>query len=224
MTRILLTSTENIPLIGGGPVSADILTLALRHAPRLVAADGGADRAKGLGFTPTAIIGDMDSLDKIEYWQNSDLAMYKIDEQDTTDFEKCLYSITTPLVIGVGFLGGRTDHTLAALNTLVRMHKTPVLLVGEGEVIFAAGPVFSADLSRGTPVSFFPLSRIAGLASEGLRWPIEGLVFEPDGQIGTSNEALGGRVEARFDRACMLVRLPLSALNQGIAALNMRAH
>jgi thiamine pyrophosphokinase len=46
--------------------------------------------------------------------------VHHLPEQDTTDFEKCLYSVAAPLLLGVGFLGGRADHHLAAMNVLVR--------------------------------------------------------------------------------------------------------
>ena len=40
---------------------------------------------------------------------------------------------------------------------------------------------------------------VRGLVSEGLRWPVAGRELSPEGRIGTSNLALGGRVRLRFD-------------------------
>ncbi len=119
MTKTLVTCTENVTLVGGGPGSATALALAVGKAPCVIAADGGADRAKAIGIVPSTIIGDIDSFSKVESWQNSDVKMFKIDEQETTDFEKCLYSVSAPVFLGVGFLGARTDHGLAAMNAMV---------------------------------------------------------------------------------------------------------
>ncbi len=54
--------------------------------------------------------------------------------------------------------------------------------------------------------------------SEGLRWPIDGLAFAPNGRVGTSN-AVTGPVALRFDGDGMLVILPRTALPQVIKAL-----
>ena len=48
--------------------------------------------------------------------------------------------------------------------------------------------------------------------SEGLRWPIDGLAFDPTGRIGTSNAATGGVVRLGFDAPRMLVILPVDLL------------
>lgn len=227
MTRILLDTSSTLTLIGGAPAPADLLTLALDHAPLLIAADGGADRARALGRTPAAILGDMDSLDKAETWQNSDVEMYQIDEQDTTDFEKCLYSINAPLMIGVGFLGGHIDHALAAMGALVRYGHKPVVLLDESSVVFHAGPDLRMSLPAGTRVSFFPMLPVTGLAMEGLEWPRhwpqDGLRFAPDGRLATSNEASGGAIRARFSGPGMLACLPLSALAAVIEAISSPA-
>lgn len=224
MTQALVKSTENLTLIGSGPVSAAGLSIAIARAPHLVAADGGADRAHALGHRPSAIIGDMDSLSKVENWQNSDLAMYRIEEQDTTDFEKCLTRVEAPLILAVGFIGGRVDHTLAALNVLVRHGPRPVALLGEADVTFACGREAAIDVALGTPVSIFPMAPVRGTGSEGLEWPLDGLAFAPDAAVGTSNRATGPRVRVLFDRPGALMTVPLTALDQVIAALSTRAY
>ena len=53
--------------------------------------------------------------------------LHPIPEQDSTDFDKCLRHIAAPLVLGVGFLGGRVDHELAAFSTLVTRCDRPAL-------------------------------------------------------------------------------------------------
>jgi thiamine pyrophosphokinase len=55
------------------------------------------------------------------------------------------------------------------------------------------------------------MAQVAGLEWEGLRWPLRG-GFRPDGRIGTSNIALGGRVRMAFDAPRMLLILPAALL------------
>ena len=138
--------------------------------------------------------------------------MHPILEQDTTDLEKCLYSVAAPLFIGLGFLGGRIDHHLAAMNALVRFAETPVVLVGGEDLCFLCPPRFEIALAPGTRVSLFPMGPVRGRPSDGLRWPVSGLAFDPTGRIGTSNEATGGLVRIGFDAPRMLVILPAGLL------------
>jgi thiamine pyrophosphokinase len=120
MDNAVVESHHGVTLVGGGPVSRAALALALAHAPRLVAADGGADRALRLGHVPEAVIGDMDSLSDVAKIQLSERLHY-VAEQETTDFDKALRLIRAPFVLGLGFAGARMDHGLAVLNSLVAM-------------------------------------------------------------------------------------------------------
>ncbi|MEO1292618.1 MAG: thiamine diphosphokinase [Pseudomonadota bacterium] len=181
-----------VTLIGGGAVDADGLATARALAPSVVAADGGADH-----FTPGSIhgvIGDMDSITDPAGWQASPTPFIPLAEQDSTDFEKCLYSVAAPLVIGLGFLGCRLDHSLAALHVLLRYAHRRVVLVGEGEAVFLLPPTLSLTMAPGALVSLVPLRPVTATASEGLRWPVDGFTFELGRQSGTSNELIAERL------------------------------
>ncbi|MEO0911614.1 MAG: thiamine diphosphokinase [Pseudomonadota bacterium] len=215
----LVRASEAITLVGGGPVPADRIRAALQRAPVLVAADGGADRARALGHLPDAIIGDLDSLSNHEWWRKSGISVHRIPEQDSTDFEKCLRATEAPLILAVGFLGGRFDHALAVASALVAYRARPVLVLGEEDVIFHCPEVLALELPAGARVSFFPLGEIRGTESAGLRWSVEGLAMRPGGVIGTSNEAVGGPVRAAFDAPGILVILPVDHLDAAIGAV-----
>ena len=139
------------------------------------------------------------------------MPIHPIPEQETTDLEKCLYSVEAPLFVGLGFLGGRIDHHLAAMNALVKFAAVPVVLVGGEDLCFLCPPELAIDLPAGTRVSLFPMGPVRG-RSEGLLWPIDGLAFDPTGRIGTSNAATGGVVRIGFDAPRMLVILPVDLL------------
>jgi len=187
---LIVEQMEPVTLIGGGAVAAGDLDLALSLAPFLVAADGGAERALAEGHKPQAVIGDLDSLSNIVRKQLAPNTIFEIAEQTNTDFHKALSFIKAPVVLAVGFLGGRVDHQLAAFNTLVQVLGSPCILLGEHEVIFHVPPEISLPTQSGDIVSLFPLDVISG-GSTGLEWPLEGLHLSPMGRIGTSNRAEG---------------------------------
>ncbi|NNU80251.1 thiamine diphosphokinase [Halovulum dunhuangense] len=223
MDSILFDSSEKVTLIGAAAQPRGLLDMALERAPRLVAADGGADRALEAGRAPEAVIGDLDSATSVDHWRAQGIAVHRIAEQETTDLEKCLYSLRAPLILGCGFLGERTDHALAAMSALVAYRARPVILLGEQDLVFHCPERLVLDLPEGLPVSFFPLAPVTGLHSSGLVWGVAGLGLAPGGRIGTSNRAAGGRVEAGFDGPGVLVILPLQALDAAIAALSIPA-
>jgi thiamine pyrophosphokinase len=207
----LCTVVEPVTLVGGGPVDPGHLEAALAIAPVAVAADGGGDLVLPGGRRFRAVIGDMDSLADPERLRAAGVPVHLIAEQESTDLEKCLYSVEAPLFVGLGFLGGRIDHHLAAMNALVKFPRVPVVLVGGEDLCFLCPPEFAIDLAARTRVSLFPMGPVRG-RSEGLLWPVEGLAFDPGGRIGTSNAAAGGVVRIGFDAPRMLVILPAGLL------------
>jgi len=217
MDTAIVESHHGVTLVGGGPVSQAALSLALTYAPRLVAADGGADRALRLGHLPQAVIGDLDSISDVAKRQLKD-RLHLVSEQETTDFEKALRRIRAPFVLGLGFAGARIDHGLAVLNCLVRHTDRHCLILTGQDVVFAAPPRLDLTLPVGSRVSLYPLAPMRG-QSDGLRWPIDAVRFAPDGMIGTSNQVAARRVRLTFDTAAMLVILPRARLGAVLDAL-----
>ncbi|QYX55724.1 thiamine diphosphokinase [Roseovarius sp. SCSIO 43702] len=218
---MIVHGNEPITLVGGGSVAESGLRAALRHAPRVVAADSGADAALAAGVVPEAVIGDLDSLSNEARARIPGERVHRIAEQDSTDFDKALRNIEAPLVIGVGFLGKRLDHQLAACNTLVRYPGKRAVLTSEDSLVLLSPPNFALDLARGVTVSLFPMGAVEGV-SEGLEWPIDGLNFAPDGMIGTSNRATGA-IQLGFTAPKMLLSLPSDCLDGVVASLGRSA-
>jgi len=210
---------EKVTLVGAGKAYNGDITEALTYAPRLVAADGGVKNAVKIGQMPDLVIGDMDSARKRDLAGLPPDRVVRIAEQDTTDFEKCLMTFSAPLILGVGFLGGRLDHELAALSVLVRYAAQPCILLSRTELCFHLATTLTLAVDPGTRLSLFPMARVSG-RSTGLRWPIAGLDFAPDGRIGTSNAVEDTQVTLAMDGPGMLIILPRATLPQVIAALS----
>ena len=220
MNHLIVQSSDAVTLVGGGPVSRPALSEALRFAPMIVAADAGADRVLRLGQMPQAVIGDMDSLTVAARLRLAG-RLFPIAEQHSTEFDKALQLIAAPFVLGLGFSGARLDHGLAVLNALVRHSGRRCLILSARDVTFLCPPDLTLTLPPGSRLSLFPMGQVTG-ESEGLRWPLQGQDFAPDGLIGTSNEVATPEVRLRFSAPKMLVILPRVALAAALRGLGLR--
>ena len=218
MNLSIVDSPDGVTLVGGGPVQARLLGMALRRAPVLVAADGGADRALAAGHVPVAVIGDFDSLSAEARRRIPPDRQHRIAEQETTDFDKALRSIAAPFVLALGFAGARIDHSLAVFNTLLRHPGRVCIVLGAEDAVFLCPPDLTLRLPVGDRLSLFPMGAVRG-TSDGLRWPIDGIALAPDGPIGTSNAVSAPTVRLRVDAARLLVILPRRRLDAVLDAL-----
>jgi thiamine pyrophosphokinase len=218
MKQAIVESLQGVTLAGGGPFGKALLRRALAFAPVIVGADGGADRLLRLGAEPSAVIGDFDSISAAAQARLAG-RLFPIAEQETTDFDKALRSIHAPFVLGLGFAGARLDHGLAVLNGLLHHPEQRCLVLSPQDICFLAPLELRLDLPLGSRFSLFPMGRVTG-DSEGLRWPIAGLQFAPDGRIGTSNE-VSGPVHLQFSARKMLVMLPLKYLSAALQGLGV---
>jgi len=217
MAHDIVQCSQGVTLVGAGPVEAGVLTLARGLAPVLVAADGGVQHCLSIGLVPSAIIGDFDSVSEQDLNAAKRAELLRVEEQESTDFEKCLERIMAPYVLAVGVTGGRVDHELAVWSVLARHVGPPTLVLGDEDLIFAAPNNIELDLPIGTRVSLFPMTELEG-TSEGLEWPIDGFRLSPTGKIGTSNRSTG-LVRLSMPTPGCLVILPKSVLEIALSAL-----
>lgn len=186
------TFEDVLVIVGGGAVDAELLRELYASGARIVGADGGADQVAAAGLKPEVIIGDFDSLKDPAKWLGKTRLM-QISEQETTDFEKALYSTRAPVTVALGMTGKRFDHTLAALDAVARYaEKRKIILVDEHDIALALTEAFSFQVAYGERVSIHPLAPITFWRSEGLRYPLDAVKLAPGVRTGTSNEAMVG--------------------------------
>ena len=187
----MLRYDSPVVLVGAAPVEIGPALEAVADSWPLIAADGGADALLKIGRRPDLVIGDMDSAGPLP----DDLPTLPLAGQDDTDFEKCLAWICAPLIVGLGFLEGRLDHTLAAMHALTAIkHDRPIMLVGDTDLVLRLRGDIAFEAEPGDRVSVWPLGIQAFQSSTGLKWPLDGLQMEIGRLIGTSNLAVGGSV------------------------------
>ena len=219
MTSFIVHSDEPIALFGGGEANSTIIARVKDTVSLVVAADSGANLALEHNIVPDAVIGDFDSVTPEVLAALPKHVLHKIDEQDSTDFDKALRNISAPLILAVGFTGARLDHQLAAMSTLVARADKRCLIISEHEIVFVCPPRLQLALKEGTVFSLFPMGQVSG-TSRGLKWPIDGMTFSPDHRVGTSNE-VAGPIDLTMNAPKMLVILPIAALDVVIESLSL---
>ena len=202
-----------VMLIGGGFWDSKSSRTMVDSFSGVICADQGGRAALDAGITPDLIVGDMDSFTGPFEGQVVHLA-----EQDTTDFEKCLYTVQAPLYVGYGFLGGRLDHELATLSTLTRYPEKNIILIGEKDVCFLCPPKITIKIDKGARFSVFPMGDVE-MCSTGLEWPLDGLKMSPTTQIATSNRASNDQVTLSAEKGHAIAIVPLAYLDAVKAAL-----
>lgn len=208
MNHAIVFQDEPVLLVGGAVGDNALLLSLLEDAGTVIAADSGADWLRAVGRLPDVLIGDLDSVSEDTRAALPPERVHRIAEQDSTDFDKAVRSISAPLIVGIGFLGGRVDHMLAAMTVLARYPDRAIVLVGDRDVVAHVPPRLELPLAPGIRVSLFPMRPVRGV-SVGLRWPIDGLILSPGARVGTSNLA-EGPVTVSPETEGLLVILPVS--------------
>ncbi|MEM7721451.1 MAG: thiamine diphosphokinase [Pseudomonadota bacterium] len=215
---VLIQSETAVTLLGGSHIDKADLVAARALAPLVVAADGGAHSALAHGVIPDAVIGDLDSFDPAIAPSIPSDRIHHIPEQDSTDFDKALRSISAPFVLALGFVGGRIDHELAAYHTLIARPTPPCVVLGSEDLVVHIPHRIDMDLPPGTRVSLFTMAPVTARLS-GLKWSFDAIELSPTTRIGTSNSALGGPVRLSFDGPGTLLILPRDQLPTLLDAL-----
>ncbi len=181
-----MTFDKTLLLLGNAPITDALANWVSHWTGPVVCADGGARHLGAL--TASAIIGDMDSYTGTDGWTDTD--------QNSTDFEKCLARIDAPGIIGVGFLGGRWDHSLAALSALAKA-PCPVTLIDHENAIRLVVNDYDGIHTTGEIVGVIPMEPCEFQSSHGLQYPLDGIRLALGDWVGSSNCVNDSKVSIR---------------------------
>lgn len=218
-----MASSDHVLIVADGDVDGTWLAVLLDGvAPRplIFAADGGAAKATAQGYTPDVVMGDLDSLGDADHERLEALGVeFRVAERDKdhSDMELCVVAAIEAGARRVSILGAlgprRPEHSIANLLLLAdpRLDGLDVELLAPGSRLVrvgtAAGPGHAAISGQpGDFVSLFPLgTRVDGVATQGLRYPLhdESLPLGPS--RGLSNELVGSSARVSSRRGCLLV-------------------
>lgn len=211
-------------VLAGGDMSTSLLQRWVLGASVVLAADAGADRLRAAGLTPSAIIGDMDSLSDMAYWRglerDGSVRLAANSDQETTDCDKLLSfaeqeghrSITL-----IGAEGDRLDHVLATVHSAARATIDVRFALRSGVAwVLNSGDRFRLPGVAGRTLSLVPIVACEGVSLSGVRWPLVDSALSPLGGTSISNRVSGPEVEARIRSGAMLL---VMALPEGEAPL-----
>jgi thiamine pyrophosphokinase len=182
-------------IIAAGPMGeygAILRKAAPRAGDRVLCVDGGYRHAAGLGLTPEAVIGDLDSLGDAP----AGVRVLRFPpEKDQTDtvlaIDYALRQGCRELCI-LGGLRGRLDHTYAnfcALQYIYHHGATGSILDADNEVYLLEAGSVSFPHRKDTYISVFPFGeRAGGVTERGLKYPLEDATLHSDFPLGVSNE------------------------------------
>ena len=183
---------ETVILVGGSKVKLNTLK-AISNQHSVYAADSGANILIDEQINFESVIGDMDSIDS-KILKNKNHKAIFIEDQNSTDLQKCLNTIKAKMFIGFGFLDLRLDHTLASLTAICQHNiARAIILVGEIDTVIFVKGEWSCSIPSGTRLSIWPLSNQLFLESSGLKYSLNNLNMDPINLIGTSNETVKDR-------------------------------
>jgi thiamine pyrophosphokinase len=190
----------------------------LPPAGRVIAADGGLQRAITAGVIPDIVIGDFDSVsaETLERYRASGgtVSQYPRDK-NATDLELAVDLVEpgTELVIVGGDGDDRFDHFIGELTHLssradrfasVTVHYPHALIL-----VVTGGRTVQLTGIAGSIVSLVPMFEVAsGVTTSGLRWPLTSEPLLVGTTRGMSNELLTSTAEVSVESGTLLVIQP----------------
>jgi len=200
-------------IFGAGEYYEDIKTLTCEENffedALLVAADGGFGHLKMAGMVPHICIGDFDSYEGEP--EGADIIRLN-PIKDTTDMAEAVgYGLKKGFsrFFIFGGTGGRTSHTLANIQTMVKLSKEAceVYIIGNREIFTAitGTKINFTDESEGYISVFAHSESCKGVSEVGLKYEIEDFELTNDYPLGVSNEFVGKNAEIRVKDGTLVI-------------------
>lgn len=197
-------------IFAGMPVSQTLCRF-WQDADFVIAADAGYENARRLGVEPDLLLGDYDSAPCPPQNAKTLVLPAEKDDTDTCFAARRAIGLGATEAVILGGLGGRLDHTLANLQTLVFLAKNGVRawLVDEANEVTALLPGTHAIPARpGWYFSIFSAGDAAqGVTLEGLKYPLHEATVTNFFPIGVSNEFAADPATVRFTAGVLYLML-----------------
>ncbi len=184
------------------------LAAAVSDAAFVICADGGYDTAVAAGITPDLFVGDKDSVITLPKHCEQVLSPAEKDDTDTMLAVKLALARGHTHITIIGGLGGRLDHTIANLQTLLycAQHGARAELAGAIDSAMVIQNESVTISAREGYVSVFALTeRCEGVTLKGLRYPLCDVVLTNSFPIGVSNEFCAPAAEITVRQGCLLL-------------------
>ncbi|MFA6334953.1 MAG: thiamine diphosphokinase [Bacteroidales bacterium] len=175
---------KNVLILADGEFPVHPVPLkVLKSAGTIICCDGAAAKLIKYGIVPFAIVGDMDSLD-LQLQERYKEIIHKDCNQETNDLTKAFeYSLSLkPARITIlGATGAREDHTIGNISLLSQYRErtdAEVEMYTDCGRFIAINSASTISLPVGSQVSIFSLDTNIKIISEGLKYPLDNVVFD----------------------------------------------
>lgn len=210
MTNNRSWAGKSVILAAGDFPSSPRALSALRGAGRLICCDGNAAKAaERVGFEPTIVVGDCDSLDAKTRARFADI-LVEVPEQDDNDLAKAFhYAIANGWrdILILGATGKREDHTLgniAHLADFAREADSVAMLSDYGLFVPVLAPGGAFRVGQGTQISIFGFDPTVPVTATDLTYQVRDLLL-PYWWTATLNEAVADEITVSFPRGTLLL-------------------
>lgn len=200
-----------IVFLNGAFQKSKIIKYYLTKKSFIVCADGAGNSMRKLGLIPDLLIGDLDSIKSpnLKYFKSKGTTIIKVEEQETTDFEKSLMYLTSnnfKSVIVFGAMSDRTDHSLNNFSVMKRYFKQlDIRIIDNTFEIFFVNKSKSLKCFPGETVSFLGFPTAKNITTTGLEFPLKRETLEFGVREGTLNKAISKRVKIDFTEGDLLI-------------------
>lgn len=191
-------------IVGAGPSPA-----VLAEDAFVIAADGGLEKLKDLGVTPDLILGDFDSLGDRPTDENVLTFPVEKDDTDTMLAVKEALSRGYQTLWISGGTGGRLDHTVANLQTLLYAVNAgaEAYLISDTQTatVVTDGEISFSDTCRGKISVFSMGERAEGVTLIGLRYGADRISLTNAFPLGVSNAFIGESATVSVAKGSLLI-------------------
>lgn len=202
---------QAVIFLNGRLPNTKIIKKFLHKNTLIIAADGGANQIRDLKLSVHVIIGDLDSIsdENKKYFLRKKTEVMKIEEQDSTDFEKTLkYCLKKKIkdVTVFGATGMRPDHTLSNFSIIKRFYKKlNICIITDDFAVFYLPKRFSFNYKRGETVSLVPMPIATEIKTKGLEFPLNKETLEFGRREGALNRSNSDKVSISFKEGDLLI-------------------
>ncbi|MEP7146286.1 MAG: thiamine diphosphokinase [bacterium] len=200
-----------ILFLNGKCPKLNVINNYLNNKSFIISADGASNYLKKLGILPHVIIGDLDSINKITfgYFKTKNVEIIKIEDQNTTDFEKSLqYCLKENLkdITVFGSISPRPDHTLNNFSVLKRYYnKINIKIISDEYESFFIKNKISFNYKINETVSLLALPKAGGIITEGLQYPLTNGSLEFGIKEGALNKSISKKITISFKSGSLLL-------------------
>ncbi len=210
MNNCIVNNKSDTPacyIFGAGDLYYDCISIS--NGDFVIAADGGYLHTVALGIKPDLVLGDFDSLDELP--ENENIQKYKCEKNETD----MVLAVSEGLKRGYtvfhicGGTGGRFEHTLANLQTLVCLSRRGDVgyLYDDGRILTAVtdGEIHFDVACSGYVSAFAYGGEAKGVNEKGLKYSLNNATLTDDFPLGVSNEFTGNDAYISVEQGTLIV-------------------